>query len=206
MRKVAATFDFENSLWRAGYDFIVGIDEVGRGAWAGPLVAAAVIFPKDYKTKVDFFDSKLLTDSKRKQLAKIIKKEAVCFGLGIAGVEEIVRLGLGKATQLAYRRALKGLNCQPDHYLIDAFYIKSLAKKNQTPIIHGDSLCASIAAASIVAKVYRDRLLGALGRLLPSYGLSKNKGYGTAFHKKAIRQFGLSGLHRTNYHLKFLYE
>lgn len=204
MRKVPATFDFENSLWSLNKNFIVGIDEVGLGAWAGPLVASAVIFPKNYKTKHSFFDSKLLNESERERLSKIITKEAFCFGIGQVEVAEITSLGLTKATQLAYRRALTEITCLPDHYLIDAFYIRHLAKKNQTPIIHGDYFCASIAAASIVAKVYRDRLMKKLSKLYSAYKFSSNKGYGTAFHQAAIRQNGLSEIHRPSYNLNFL--
>lgn len=202
--KVAATFDYENTLWKQNKKHIVGIDEVGRGAWAGPLVAGAVVFPKNFQTKERFFDSKLLTEKQRQQTSKIIYSEAVSFGIGQVTVEEITSLGLTSATQLAYQRALNQLNLTPDHYLIDAFYLKHLDKLNQTPIVHGDYLCASIAAASIIAKVYRDQLMIKLSRIYQSYNFQNNKGYGTKFHQNALSQFGLSDLHRRNYNFQVL--
>ena len=206
MVKVPATFEFENSLWGSGKNLIVGIDEVGRGAWAGPLVAAAVIFPRNYSSDLKFYDSKMLVAAEREKLSKIIQKEAVCFGVGLVEVEEIIKNGLTLANQLAFRRALKNLTCIPDHYLIDAFYIRRVAKKHQTPIIHGDALSATIAAASIVAKVYRDNLMRSLARTYKEYKFGLNKGYGTAAHQDAIRKYGFSPIHRTNYDLKFLLD
>lgn len=204
MRKVPATFEFEKSFWKQNKKNVVGIDEVGRGAWAGPLVAAAVIFPENYKTRKSFYDSKLLNFSEREKLSKIIKKEALCFGVGEVEVFEVEKLGLTAATQLAYTRALEKLNCEPEHYLIDAFYLNSLSRDTQTPIIHGDYLCSSIAAASIVAKVYRDNLMIEKANDYPNYSFEFNKGYGTIAHQEAIRKFGLSSIHRKTYNLKVL--
>ena len=204
MKKVPATFDFEKSLWNKNKEYVVGIDEVGRGAWAGPLVAAAVIFPKNYSSKVLYYDSKLLQSYKREALAEVIQKDATSFGVGQVEVGEIEKLGLTQATQLSYLRALEKLNCQPDHYLIDAFYINSLDKQNQTPIVHGDYLCASIAAASIVAKVFRDDLMRQFPQEYQPYKFDRNKGYGTKEHGTAILKIGLSDAHRSNYNLKIL--
>ncbi len=204
MKKVPATFDFEKSLWNKNKEYIVGIDEVGRGAWAGPLVAAAVIFPKNYNCRYKLFDSKLLNFLQREELAKTIQKEALCFGIGQTEVGEIEKLGLTQATQLSYMRALGKLDCQPDHYLIDAFYINSLERQNQTAIVHGDYLCASIAAASIVAKVFRDDLMRKFPQEYQPYKFDRNKGYGTKEHQEAILEIGLSDAHRSNYNLKIL--
>lgn len=204
MRKVAATFEFENSLWNQNKKYIVGIDEVGRGAWAGPLVAAAVIFPQNHSSKYKFFDSKLLTAQERSELSVLIQRDASSFGIGEVEVAEVETLGLTKATQLAYERALEKLDLQPEHYLIDAFYLQSMDKENQTPIIHGDFLCSSIAAASIIAKVYRDQLMRSLPKAYRPYKFSNNKGYGTAEHQAAILRYGLTDLHRHNYNLKIL--
>lgn len=202
MKKVPATFEFENSLWKKNKKYVVGIDEVGRGSWAGPLVAAAVVFPAFYLPKVNFYDSKLLTEMAREILSKIIEKESACFGIGKVEVAEINEWGLTKSTQEAYKRALKNLQVKPDHYLLDAFYIQSLSKSNQTPIIHGDYLCSSVAAASVVAKVYRDGLMRKTANLYPEYAFESNKGYGTKVHQEAILKLGLTDIHRVNYKLR----
>ncbi len=204
MRKVAATFDFEKSLWKQNKRYVVGIDEVGRGAWAGPLVAAAVIFPKDFDSKTGLFDSKLLSVLQREKLNEFVWENSLVVGIGQTEVSEIIKLGLTLATQLAYQRALVKIESKIDHYFIDAFYLKDLPKENQTPIVRGDQLCASIAAASIVAKVYRDRLMQSLGQFYEKYNLAANKGYGTKAHQEAIANFGLTALHRSNYNLRFL--
>lgn len=206
MKKVPATFNFENSLWNKNKKYIVGIDEVGRGAWAGPLVAAAVIFPQNYYSEVNFYDSKLLNPFQRQELSEIIKDQSLSFGIGQVEVEEVNSLGLTKATQKAYQRALENLSLTPDHYLIDAFYLKKIKKTVQTPIIHGDYLCSSIAAASIVAKVYRDSLMTSLSNFYPNYFFDLNKGYGTKHHQEAILKHGLTPIHRINYDLKILHD
>jgi len=204
MLKVPATFEFENSLWKQDKKYIVGIDEVGRGAWAGPLVAAAVIFPKNFVTKAKLYDSKLLTSLQRENLSEYILRSCLSVGFGQCDVAEIVKYGLSKATQMAYERALEKISLVIDHYLIDAFYVKSIPKVNQTPILHGDYFCGTIAAASIVAKVYRDNLMKELGKSYLDYNFHLNKGYGTRSHRDAILKFGLSPVHRTNYNLKIL--
>lgn len=204
MKKAAATFEFEKTLWKNDKDLVCGIDEVGRGAWAGPLVAAAVIFPKNIQIKYPLFDSKLLNLFEREKLDKFIQKSAVSVGVGQVEVEEIENLGLTKATNEAYLRAIGTLTSNPDHYLIDAFYINSLPRINQTAIIHGDYLSNSIAAASIIAKVFRDNLMKQLSSSFPQYNWINNKGYGTKNHIQAIEKFGLTPMHRKNYKLKFL--
>lgn len=191
----------EISLWEKGFKAVVGIDEVGRGAWAGPVVSAAVVFPQFISLEKELFDSKLLRHGQRSSLVKIIKEKALAVGVGVVEVSYINRFGIVAATQKSYRKAIENLGLTPDFYLIDAFYLKGFSKKRQLPIIHGDAICASIAAASIVAKVHRDSILRKLHRLYPSYGFGRHKGYGTKEHQNAIRQFQLSEIHRINYNL-----
>lgn len=205
-RKINFTPNFseEKKLWQAGFANIAGVDEVGRGAFAGPVVAAAVILPKDFQIPPGFADSKQVKPKKRKQLAELIKKEAKAYYIAEVGVSKINKLGLGKAAHIAFRKSLKDLNPKADFVLIDAFYIRHLNRKNQKPIIKGDTKSASIAAASILAKVYRDDLMKKLGKIYPQYGFGKHKGYGTKVHQAAIKKFGLSRIHRKSFNLTFL--
>jgi len=201
--KIAANFENESRLWEAGRRLIAGIDEVGRGSWAGPVVAAAVVFPPFFKAPFDLFDSKLLLPKQREELSEKIKKVAF-VGIGVVGVPTINKIGIGQATQKAFRVAVRALDCESEYYLIDAFYIRYWLRDNQLPIKKGDRTCASIAAASIVAKVYRDNLMRGLASKYPKYGFDTHKGYGTAIHQEAIRKYKLSGIHRKSFNLKFL--
>jgi len=201
--KIAANFENESLLWKKGIRLVAGIDEVGRGAWAGPVVAAAVVFPPFFQTDFDLFDSKLLLSKQRESLADKIKKSAY-VGIGIVGVPTINRVGIGKATQKAFRAAVRSLKIDCDYYLIDAFYIRYWLRDNQLPIKKGDRTCASIAAASIVAKVYRDNLMRQLAGRYPQYGFEVHKGYGTTAHQEAIRKYKLSEIHRKSFNLSFL--
>lgn len=204
MRKVPATFDFEKSLWAKKLNYVVGLDEVGRGAWAGPMVAAAVIFPANIALQFQLFDSKMLTSEKREYLSEQIIKQALSYGIGQVEAYEIEKMGLAKANQIVFFRALAKLTQKPDHYLVDAFLLKFIQTIKQTPVIHGDQFSASIAAASIVAKNYRDKLMIQLAIDYPNYSFEQHKGYGTKSHQEAIRNFGLTDIHRKNYQLKFL--
>lgn len=195
---------YEKDLWQKGFKYIVGIDEVGRGSWAGPLVAAGVILPHEYKIPKGLADSKLVKKEERKRLAKLIQDEALSIKIVEVSNLQINKIGVGQATQKAFRKIINSISPAPDFCLIDAFYIKYLAKKRQLPIKHGDALCASISAASIVAKVYRDDLMRKLANLYPNYGFEKHKGYGTKFHQQAILDHGFSKIHRTGYNLRFL--
>lgn len=188
--------DFENKFWQKGCQFVVGLDEVGRGAFAGPVVAGAVIFPKDVKLPDDLNDSKLLKPNIRKKIADQIKKFALFWAVAEIEVSKINKLGIGKATFMAFRKAVKQLKVAPDSYLVDAFYIPGLSVKKQLAIIGGDKVCASIAAASIVAKVHRDNLMKKLHYQYPVYGFGKHKGYGTKYHQLAIAKYGQTPLHR----------
>lgn len=198
--KSSANFEFEKPLWNRGLKLVAGIDEVGRGAWAGPVVAGAVVFPVNYSPDFPLYDSKLLSPKRREELSLKIGSIAQ-IGIGVVGVEIINRIGIGKATQVAFQKAAKNLPLFPQHFLIDAFYIKNWPKENQNPIKKGDVFCASIAAASIVAKVFRDQLMRNLGKKYPQYEFASHKGYGTSNHQKAIREFSFSPVHRTSFDL-----
>jgi len=199
--KIPAGFDYEKRLWDQGIRLVVGIDEVGRGAWAGPVVAAAVIFPPFSEFSFEIFESKLLPPKSREKLSKKLEKVAK-IGIGEVDVPTINKIGIGKASQKAFRKAVMQVEGACDYYLIDAFYIKYWSKQNQLPIKHGDRLCASIAAASIVAKVYRDRLMKKLAGKYPQYGFEKHKGYGTMLHRQSIGKFKLSDIHRRSFNLE----
>ncbi|MBI2011876.1 ribonuclease HII [Candidatus Daviesbacteria bacterium] len=202
---ILPTLDYEQNLWRNNFKYVCGIDEVGRGCFAGPVVVGTVIFSPDCILPEGIADSKLLKPSRRKLLAKKIKECAISWAIAEIPVSKINKFGIGKATQMAFRKVIKNLKVRPDFVLIDAFYIKHLSRKYQKALKNGDKICTSIAAASIIAKVYRDELMKKLHRKFPNYGFSKHKGYGTKFHQEAIKKFGLSKIHRTSFNLeKFL--
>lgn len=198
---VYATSDIEKSLWEKGHKLVCGIDEVGRGCFAGPVVAGAVIFSPDCIIPAGLADSKLLSPKTREELSLRIKEACVCWSYGDASVEEINVLGIGKATQLAFKRAIENLTLQCDFVIIDAFLIDQYDKNKQMPIKGGDKLSVSIAAASIIAKVYRDNLMQKLHSEFPEYGFDIHKGYGTKKHQEAIKKHGLCNLHRTSFDL-----
>lgn len=202
---ITPTLDIENSLWNSGYNLIAGIDEVGRGCFAGSVVAGAVIFSPKVRLPKGIADSKLLKPKLREELSLIIQDLSLFWAVGEASVEEINNVGIGKATQIAFKRAVKALSSAPDFLLIDAFYIDEFAKQVQRPVKNGDKICVSISAASIVAKVYRDNLMRDISLKYPVYGFYGNKGYGTKFHREALKKHGLSKIHRTSFNLqKFL--
>lgn len=188
-----------HALEGQGYQRIAGVDEVGRGAWAGPVVAATVILPARRLNKVR--DSKLLLRAEREKLARKIQKAATDWAIGEATVEEINQIGVGKATLLAYARALAGLKKKPDFVLIDAFSMPD-HDGPQKAIIRGDQTVLSIAAASIIAKVYRDQIMRKLHRTYPGckkYRFDVNKGYLSPHHKKMLSKWGPCPLHRTSF-------
>lgn len=199
------TLNVERKLWQEGYRLVCGIDEVGRGAFAGPVVVGAVIFPQDVVLPEGIADSKLLTAQKREWLESRIKSQARAWAISEIGVSVINKVGIGKATQMAFRKVLKKISPQVDFVIIDAFYVNHFNRKKQKAIIHGDRLCASISAASIIAKVYRDKLMVNLDKKYPQYNFKKHKGYGTLEHREAIKKHGLSQTHRRSFNLiKFL--
>jgi ribonuclease HII len=205
MPRQKPTFEFEEQLWLQGLRHIAGVDEVGRGCFAGPVVAAAVIMPQGFNVTDEIDDSKKLPAKVRKELSAIIKQHALAYAIAEVPVAIINSIGIGKAAQVAFVKAVQGLTVQPEHILIDAFIIQALKKVKQTAIIHGDGLSISIAAASIIAKVYRDDLMEKLHDKYKEYDFFSNKGYGTKKHRDAIGKYGLCDLHRTSFDLnKFL--
>jgi ribonuclease HII len=187
----------ERTLWGSGYLHVAGIDEVGRGPLAGPVVAAACILPAKFEL-IGLNDSKQLTESRREKLFREIKEQALGYAIGSAEPAEIDALNILQATKLAMKRAIANLKIRPHFLLIDALELKDI-KIPQRGIIGGDAICASIAAASIVAKVSRDQWMTELHELYPEYGFAKNKGYGTKEHLEALRRLGPCPLHRRTF-------
>lgn len=198
---ITPTLNIEKKLWKSGYNYIAGIDEVGRGCFAGPVVVGAVVFPKDIVLPEGVADSKLLKPKQREKLAELIKSCALVWSVAEISVTAINKVGIGKATQMAFRKALRLLSVQADFVLIDAFYVNHFNRKRQKPVKGGDKICASISAASIIAKVYRDKLMETLHKKYPLYGFAKHKGYGTKQHQEAIYKFGLTRIHRKSFNL-----
>ena len=229
-------FLFENRLRRLGYNHIAGVDEVGRGSFAGPVVAGCVVFSKIGRVTrsgghqgrgpelvsrrkgpgaaerqdpsipegIIINDSKKLSPKRRELADKWIRKNAVAFGIGSASVSQIDRLGIKKASEIAFRKAIKNTGFDINYLLIDAYYIpyvKGLRRRNQKPIVKGDTKSVSIAAASIIAKVYRDKLMVELAKKpkFRKYGWGRNKGYGTLNHRKAIKKYGPTRYHRKRF-------
>ncbi|MDH4152495.1 MAG: ribonuclease HII [Nitrospira sp.] len=191
------TDEFERAARLCGYRCIAGIDEVGRGPLAGPVVAAAVILPVRSRL-VGVDDSKQLSERERERFHIAICEQAVGVGIGWADVAEIDRLNILEATRLAMRRALKQLVPSPDYVLIDAVSLPGVSIPVR-PIIKGDSLSLSIAAASIVAKVTRDRLMVRYHDMFPEYGFLSHKGYGTAEHLERLAHHGPCAIHRLSF-------
>lgn len=194
-------FAYERQLWDKGLKLVAGMDEVGRGCFAGPVVAAAVIFSPMSRPHLDINDSKKVKPLIRIELDKWIRKNTSAWGIGSASVAEINKLGLGNATNVAFRRAIASCKTSIDYLLMDAFFVphlKGVSKSNQLPIIKGDGKSLSIAAASIIAKVYRDKMLVHLSESpeFSVYKWDKNKGYGTKEHREAILVHGKSRHHR----------
>jgi ribonuclease HII len=188
---------FEKMYYRRGYHCIAGVDEVGRGPLAGPVVAAAVILPQE-GIKEKLFDSKKISSKRREYLYKIILAEAQGVGIGIIGQEEIDRINILQAALKAMISAIQNISLSPDFILIDGHQGLRLPIP-QKPIKKGDQLSNSIAAASIVAKVTRDRMMMECHQRYPQYNFAKHKGYGTNEHRKAIEKFGVCELHRKTF-------
>lgn len=188
---------FEKELQRKGYKYIAGVDEAGRGPLAGPVVAAAVIFPKNTKIP-GLNDSKKLTSRQRLLYFKKIKKKALTFGLGIVDEVVIDKINILKASLLAMRIAVNNLTIKPQYILVDGNRRIGLFIP-QKLIIGGDALSRSIAAASILAKVTRDKIMDKLNKSFPEYGFNKNKGYGTPFHLQRLKDVGPCLIHRKSF-------
>ena len=193
-------FEFERRY--SDYSYICGIDEVGRGPLAGPVVAGAVILPKDCDI-LYLNDSKQLSEKKREELYSVIMEKAVSVGLGFSSHELIDEINILQATYAAMREAVSKLDPAPDLLLNDAVKIPELTMA-QVPIIKGDTLSASISAASIVAKVTRDRMMVKYDEIYPEYGFAKNKGYGSSEHIEALKKYGPTPIHRRSFIKNFV--
>ena len=178
--------------------YLCGVDEAGRGPLAGPVFAAAVIFDPD-NVPEGLNDSKKLSDKKREQLFDQIVSHALAYGIAQASVEEIEQINILQATMLAMQRAVEAMPIKPNHILVDGNRLPQAFAGGGECVIKGDSLSASVAAASILAKVSRDRLLKSYAQQYPAYGFEKHKGYGTAEHMQAIRQHGVLPIHRRSF-------
>jgi ribonuclease HII len=195
LRKLLAE---EWAWWDAGTPFVAGVDEVGRGPLAGPVVAAAVILPEGcWIAGVD--DSKKLTAEKRAMLYERIVTSCVCWGVGAASAAEIDRINIRRATALAMQRAIARLSCPPGRLLVDGLRVPELGTETQTAIVDGDAKVHCIAAASILAKVVRDRLMERLAARHPGYRWERNKGYGTPEHLEALERLGPTRHHRQSF-------
>lgn len=188
---------YENKAYEKGYTLICGIDEAGRGPLAGPVVSCALILERnDLINGVN--DSKKLTEKKREELFPIIKERCISYGLGIVDEKKIDKLNILKATKLSMKLAIENLGVKPDYLLIDNEKLESVDIK-QEGIVKGDSLSLSIAAASILAKVTRDKIMEDYDSVYPKYGFTRNKGYGTREHIEAIKNFGFCPIHRMSF-------
>ncbi|MFV0497758.1 MAG: ribonuclease HII [Candidatus Fimivivens sp.] len=196
-------YEMESALHKSGLTLICGIDEAGRGPLVGPVCAAAVILPQGLVME-DLNDSKKLTEQTREALYDVIVKESVSWAVGLATPQEIDALNILQATYLAMRRAVDGLACAPDYVLVDGNGDPKLSIATET-VVKGDSKAACIAAASVLAKVTRDRLLISLGAQYPQYGFEKHKGYPTKAHYEAIAKHGVIPEHRQTF-LKTLHK
>ena len=191
---------YEKLAYLEGYRYVAGVDEAGRGPLAGPVVAAAVIFPPGYKNK-EINDSKQLSAVKREYLYDVIKDEAIAIGMGVAESDVIDQINILRASLQAMAEAVQELYTPPDYLLVDGLHRMPLST-SQKSLVKGDALSVSIAAASIIAKVSRDRIMEMYHRQFPQYNFMQNKGYGTQEHRDAIKQFGMCKIHRRSFHLK----
>ncbi len=202
LNRLKNMLEIEDKLYSEGYNFVCGVDEAGRGPLCGPVVAAAVILPKDeYIEGVN--DSKKLTEKKREKLYDDIMKKAVAASIGISDVDVIEKVNILNATKLAMKQAIEKLSIKPDYVLIDGNQMIDINIKAET-VVSGDAKSESIAAASIIAKVTRDRMLIEFDKKYPEYGFAKHKGYGTKSHIEAIQKYGLTDIHRPSFCKKFV--
>lgn len=196
--------EIEDSLYQKGYKLVCGVDEAGRGPLCGPVVAAAVILNKDDMIE-GVNDSKKLSEKKRDALYDVIMEKAVAVGIGMSDVAVIEKVNILNATKLAMKQAIKNLKIKPDFVLIDGNQMIDIDIDGKT-VVSGDAKSESIAAASIIAKVTRDRLLINWDKEYPEYGFARHKGYGTKAHIEAIKKYGLTPIHRPSFCSKFLKE
>lgn len=201
-KEVIDMLKFEKELYDRGYEYICGVDEAGRGPLCGPVVAAAVILPQNVIIE-GVNDSKKLTEKKREELFSVIKEKALAVGVGVSDVETIEEVNILNATKLAMKKAVESLEINPNYVLIDGNQGIDISIPFST-IVSGDARSESIAAASIIAKVTRDRMLIEYDKKYPEYGFAKHKGYGTKVHIAAIREYGLTPIHRKSFCKKFI--
>jgi len=193
------TFSPERKLWKEGYKLVAGIDEVGRGSWAGPVTAAAVIFPSSVRLGVKLNDSKRLAPHIREELAEVIKRKALFWAVGSADHFLVDERGIKEASELAIAEAIDGIHRKPEFLLVDFFNLSFWPEEYQNPLKFGDQLSNSIAAASILAKVARDEFMREQEEVYPDYGFAQHKGYGTRQHREAIEELGICEIHRKSF-------
>jgi ribonuclease HII len=196
LKKLRCTLRYEKRAWEAGAKVVAGVDEVGRGSLFGCVVAAAVILDPAYRLR-GLRDSKLLPAERREVLAVRIREHAIAWSIAAVDAARIDQINIYHASRLAMREAVMRLGLAPDHLLVDAMRLD--CEQPQDPIIHGDALSVSIAAASILAKVERDRMMCEWDAVFPAYGLASHKGYSTPKHLAALREFGPTPLHRQSF-------
>lgn len=189
-------YKYEKELYSQGLKYIGGVDEVGRGPLIGSVVAACVVLPEDFILE-GLTDSKKLSEKKREEYYNIIKEQAIAIGIGIVDEKKIDEINIYEATKVAMKEAIKNTNIKLDHVLIDAMPLD--IEVNTTSIIKGDAKSISIAAASVIAKVTRDRMMYELDEKYPMYNLASNKGYGTKKHIEAIKEYGITKYHRLSF-------
>jgi len=188
---------YENNLYLDGYELVAGVDEAGRGSLAGPLIAAAVIIHRKKMMIENINDSKKLSRARRERIFGEIIKNSVCWSVAEISPAEIDRLSMAKANILVFKKAVNGLKIKPDIVLAD--FVSGNLGEGYVPVVKGDQLSVSIAAASIIAKVVRDRIMVELSRHYPEYGLENNKGYGTRQHLMSLEKYGPTVIHRASF-------
>ena len=193
----------ENQYFEKGIQYLCGIDEAGRGPLAGPVVVAAVIMPKDSKLE-GVNDSKKVSEKKREMLYEQIKEEAISYSVAIVDEKEIDQVNILNATKEGLTTAIRGLKVKPERIIVDALTGIDTCGIPYDSVIKGDAKCYSIAAASILAKVTRDRIMRKMDEVYPEYGFEKHKGYGTAAHIAAIKEYGLCPIHRKSFTKNFV--
>ena len=198
LRRRRALLTLERQLWEAGAQIVAGVDEAGRGPLAGPVVAAAVVFPAGCRGVKGVNDSKLLTEDARNLLDRRIRRRALAFAIGAASAREIDRFNILRASHIAMRRALARLRLDVDHVIVDGLPVRDLGRA-QTAVVDGDAKIHCVACASVLAKVTRDRVMKRRAERYPQYGWDHNVGYGTPEHRAALLEFGPTPHHRLSF-------
>jgi len=200
--RLKSIFKYESEYYSKGCMYIAGIDEVGRGPLAGPVLSCAIILPKDVRVQ-GINDSKKLSESNREKLFEEIKKVAIGIGIGLVSPSTIDEINILNATKVSMKKAIEDLKIKPDQLLVDAIFLEEVDIP-QLPIIKGDTKSVSIAAASIIAKVTRDKIMKEYHEIYPEYDFESNKGYGSKTHIEAIKKYGLCPIHRQSFVKNFV--